>query len=121
MEIKQIVKEGNNQSSVTITDNSIEIKLQDEIKVIEEDIIGIKSNMNKAIRNNDANLYGKWMNNYRNALQLREELKNKKESNKKDIITNLNINIAGFNAENINNEKIQEIADVLVKRKVSMR
>lgn len=119
MKIKSTVKNGEKQSSVTITDEGINVSFSDEIETLEEDIIGIRKNMGKAIFHGDANLYGKWMNNYRDALQLREELKKEKSNNKrKDVITNFNINIDGSNAENIDNEKIQEIIDGLVRKEV---
>jgi hypothetical protein len=60
----------------TINDEEIgKVEEKSDIDFIEEDIKQIKRNIQKTSANNDVNAHGKWLNSFRDALTLREDLK----------------------------------------------
>jgi hypothetical protein len=68
-----------NNSNDTISEfgvnTSVEIKEKSNIDFIEEDIKQIKINIQKSSESNDVNAHGKWLNSFRDALALREDLR----------------------------------------------
>lgn len=79
------------------------------IEFLERDIASIKERILKALDRDDANLHNKWMNNLRDALELKNKLENKTDTYNNNTY-NINID-KEFNAE----ELLNKFTNILIK------